>query len=111
MTTGQTIGAQWLPSSVDVPPGSALPAPAPSPAAAAVASVRPVGGASSPEGTVVLPLGISLAQAEQTLILATLAHYGRQKERTAAALGISLKTLYNRLKQYAADDRFDEHRP
>lgn len=113
MTTGQTIGAQWLPSSVDVPPGSTLPAPAPAPApaAAAVASVRPVGGASSPEGTVVLPLGISLAQAEQTLILATLAHYGRQKERTAAALGISLKTLYNRLKQYAADDGFDEHRP
>jgi DNA-binding NtrC family response regulator len=70
-----------------------------------------VGGASSPEGSVVLPLGISLAQAEQTLILATLEHYGRQKERTAAALGISLKTLYNRLKQYAADDRFDEHRP
>ena len=25
------------------------------------------------------------------------------KERTAAALGVSLKTLYNRLKEYAAD--------
>jgi two-component system, NtrC family, response regulator AtoC len=34
------------------------------------------------------------------LILATLAHYGHQKERTAAALGVSLKTLYNRLKEY-----------
>ena len=56
-------------------------------------------------GTVVLPLGISLAEAEHQLILATLEHYGRQKERTAAALGISLKTLYNRLKQYAADDK------
>lgn len=59
----------------------------------------------------VLPLGISLAQAEQTLILATLQHYGRQKERTAAALGISLKTLYNRLKQYAAEDPADGPQP
>jgi DNA-binding NtrC family response regulator len=35
-------------------------------------------------------------------MLATLHHYNQQKERTAATLGISLKTLYNRLKDYAA---------
>ncbi len=34
------------------------------------------------------------------MILATLEHFGHQKERTAAALGVSLKTLYNRLKEY-----------
>jgi two-component system response regulator AtoC len=34
------------------------------------------------------------------VILATLTHYGHHKERTAAALGVSLKTLYNRLKEY-----------
>jgi len=36
-------------------------------------------------------------------MLATLRHYNHQKERTAAALGISLKTLYNRLKEYVAE--------
>jgi len=37
---------------------------------------------------------------ERQMILATLEHFGHQKERTAAALGVSLKTLYNRLKEY-----------
>jgi DNA-binding NtrC family response regulator len=31
-----------------------------------------------------------------------LKHCDGQKEQTAAALGISLKTLYNRLKEYSA---------
>ena len=44
-----------------------------------------------------------MADAECLLILATLQHFNNQKERTAAALGISLKTLYNRLKDYAVD--------
>ncbi len=52
--------------------------------------------------SVTLPIGISLALAERTLVLATLRHFDHQKERTAAALGISLKTLYNRLKEYTA---------
>jgi two-component system, NtrC family, response regulator AtoC len=37
------------------------------------------------------------------LILATLEHFEHQRERTAAALGISLKTLYNRLKEYGSE--------
>jgi len=37
------------------------------------------------------------------LMLATLRHYNHHKERTAAALGVSLKTLYNRLKEYGAE--------
>jgi len=41
---------------------------------------------------------------ERQLTLATLEHFGRHKEKTAATLGISLKTLYNRLKDYASDD-------
>ncbi len=103
MTAGQTIAAQWLPGAADPAGVPATVAPT-----APVERARPAAPeAGHPEGSVVLPLGISLAQAEQTLILATLQHYGRQKERTAAALGISLKTLYNRLKQYAADDKLD----
>jgi DNA-binding NtrC family response regulator len=45
-------------------------------------------------------VGTPLALVERQVILATLEHYGHQKERTAAALGVSLKTLYNRLKEY-----------
>jgi two-component system response regulator AtoC len=44
-----------------------------------------------------------MADAECLLILATLQHFNNQKERTAAVLGISLKTLYNRLKDYSQD--------
>jgi DNA-binding NtrC family response regulator len=51
---------------------------------------------------VALPIGTSMAEAERQLILATLQHFHHHKERTAAVLGISLKTLYNRLKEYTA---------
>jgi two-component system response regulator AtoC len=47
-------------------------------------------------------LGSSIAETEQRLILATLEHLGGDKEKTARTLGISLKTLYNRLNVYAA---------
>lgn len=48
-----------------------------------------------------IEIGMSLAEIERLVTLATLEHYGRHKERTAAALGVSLKTLYNRLKEYS----------
>jgi len=48
-------------------------------------------------------VGTTLAEAERSLIFATLEHFEGHKERTAAALGVSLKTLYNRLKEYGAD--------
>ncbi len=51
--------------------------------------------------SVTLLIGTSMAQAEKMLMLATLRHFNHHKERTAAVLGISLKTLYNRLKEYA----------
>jgi len=53
---------------------------------------------------VTVRVGATLAEVERLLTLATLEHLGRHKEKTAATLGISLKTLYNRLKEYAADD-------
>ena len=46
-----------------------------------------------------IPIGTSLADAERQLILATLKHLNNQRERTAAALGISLKTLHNKLNK------------
>jgi DNA-binding NtrC family response regulator len=49
---------------------------------------------------VLLPLGSKLADAEQQLICATLGHCGGNKTRAAEVLGVSLKTLYNRLNEY-----------
>ncbi len=39
------------------------------------------------------------------LIFATLRQFGGDKTRAAEVLGISLKTLYNRLHAYEKDDR------
>jgi len=49
-------------------------------------------------------VGSTLAEIERQVTLATLEHLGRHKEKTAATLGISLKTLYNRLKEYSSSD-------
>lgn len=48
-------------------------------------------------------VGITVAEAERRLILATLDHFGGRKAEAAGALGISLKTLYNRLRAYEAE--------
>jgi two-component system, NtrC family, response regulator AtoC len=45
-------------------------------------------------------VGQSIADVERQLILATLEENGGNKEKTANILGLSLKTLYNRLRQY-----------
>jgi DNA-binding NtrC family response regulator len=47
-----------------------------------------------------IPFGTSLDEADRRLILATLEYCGGVKTRTAEVLGISLKTLYNRLVDY-----------
>jgi DNA-binding NtrC family response regulator len=49
---------------------------------------------------VTFPLGSRLADAEQRLIFATLGYCGGNKTQTAEVLGVSLKTLYNRLNEY-----------
>jgi len=77
MTAGPEIGDQWLPRD-----------------ALAHSAGRVPGGALRVE------VGTPLAAVERQVILATLEHYGQHKERTAAALGVSLKTLYNRLREY-----------
>ena len=54
--------------------------------------------------SITVSVGTTLAEAERQITLATLEHMGRHKEKTAATLGISLKTLYNRLKEYSTVD-------
>ena len=77
MTAGQEISDQWLPRDAVAAPVSTESA-----------------------GTLEVVVGTSLAAIERQVIMATLEHFGHHKERTAAALGVSLKTLYNRLKEY-----------
>ena len=60
----------------------------------------PHAGAASDGETVKVRVGTPLAAVEREVILATYEQQGRNKEKTAAVLGISLKTLYNRLKEY-----------
>ncbi|MEE9282179.1 MAG: sigma-54 dependent transcriptional regulator [Myxococcota bacterium] len=48
------------------------------------------------------PVGTSLTEAERELILTTVHHYAGDKNEAARVLGISLKTLYNRLHKYGA---------
>ena len=52
-----------------------------------------------------VPLGTSLDDADRSLILATLEYCGGVRKRAADLLGISLKTLYNRLVAYRAQGR------
>ena len=74
---------------------SALPEPA----------ARPLAHGSEP--SLQVRVGSSIAEVERRLILATLDQLSGDKKRAAELLGISLKTLYNRLNVYAAADSRD----
>ena len=56
-----------------------------------------------PVATAAPETGGSLEESERRLIFATLERYGGDKKKAAEILGISLKTLYNRLHLYAGD--------
>jgi DNA-binding NtrC family response regulator len=76
MAQGSTVDAEAVPLS-ETPPSSPL-----------------------TEQIVSMEVGMSIAEMERQLILATLEHYEGNKNRAAQTLGISLKTLYNRLNTY-----------
>lgn len=84
MAQGETIDDQWL--LVDAPRSRGAP-----------------DKEAGTGATITIPIGTSMADAERELILATLSHFDNHKERTAAVLRVSLKTLYNRLKEYSGD--------
>jgi len=60
------------------------------------------GGGGSTSGLDSIEVGLALDEVERRVILATLERYEGDKRRAAETLGISLKTLYNRLNVYAA---------
>jgi len=56
------------------------------------------------EATLVLPIGITAAEAERRLVLKTLQLVGNNKTEAARRLGMDVKTLRSRLKEYAPDE-------
>ena len=62
-----------------------------------------VSGISRDGRQVIIPIGASAAEAEKALILATLRACEGDKPRAAGILGLSLKTLYTRLKNYRVE--------
>ena len=65
------------------------------------AGARPVQQESEPD-VVRLPVGTTVGEAEKALIQLTLQHTRNNKTRAAEILGISLKTLFNKLKEYGS---------
>ena len=59
---------------------------------------QPNGSDTPPAGEVTV--GISLQEMERKLIEATLEHFGGHRARTAEALGIGVRTLTGKLRQY-----------
>ncbi len=85
-----TVQMKYLPAFLQTRTFAAAPAPG-TPAAADRETVR-------------FPIGATVGEAEKELILRTLEHTGNNKTRAAEILGISLKTLHNKLREYNARD-------
>jgi DNA-binding NtrC family response regulator len=75
------------------------------------ATVTPDGGSESggpppqdDQSTIRFPIGTTVEEAEKGLILRTLEHTRNNKTRAAEILGISLKTLHNKLKEYGGKE-------
>jgi two-component system, NtrC family, response regulator AtoC len=62
----------------------------------------PLGIEETPGSTLQIKLGVSIAEVEERLILATLEHCEGDKKKAAQVLGVSVKTLYNRLSAFRA---------
>jgi DNA-binding NtrC family response regulator len=59
--------------------------------------------APAPTSSLMIPVGIPMAEMERRLILATLEQFEGNKLKVADILGISVKTLYNRLREYKTE--------
>jgi DNA-binding NtrC family response regulator len=91
-----TIELKHLPAFLQSRPAAVTPGSAPA-AAPPAAPPRP-----SEEDGVRFSIGTTVEEAEKGLILRTLEHTRNNKTRAAEILGISLKTLHNKLKEYGA---------
>jgi DNA-binding NtrC family response regulator len=55
-----------------------------------------------------LPIGVTMEEAERRIILRTLAAQNNNKTRAAEVLGISLKTLHNKLSRYRQEEESEK---
>jgi len=62
----------------------------------------PVSAVTTEAGELRVPVGYTVEQTERALIELTLEHTKHNKTRAAEILGISQKTLFNKLKEYGA---------
>ena len=112
VSTGPLIGVADLPtegalSSAPPPPASDLGAPyTPNPSEPAPAQQRQPSAADARAPG--LPVGQPLREVERQLILKTLEMAGGNRVRAAEILGISPKTLYNKLGRYHAKSQADK---
>jgi DNA-binding NtrC family response regulator len=81
------LGGDGLLEARHLPPGFGVPVQRPSESA-------------SNENAVSIEVGSTIDEAERRLIIKTLESHGNNKTRAAETLGISLKTLHNKLKEY-----------
>lgn len=99
-TSEAHAGSRDSAASASAAPAAAGARAAPAPAASSSTANAATRGGRMP---LEISVGTSIAEAERMLILATVEHCGGHRERAAAMLGISAKTLYNRLKGYAEE--------
>jgi len=92
-----TIEIRHLPPFLQTRPAAAA---ASAPAVAAAAPAGPA--VAPPDESVRFAIGTTVEEAEKGLILRTLQHTRNNKTRAAEILGISLKTLHNKLKEYGS---------
>jgi two-component system response regulator AtoC len=65
------------------------------------------GGGGGGKGSIVFEAGMTIADAEKELILKTLEYCSQNRTRAADMLGISIRTLRNKLHEYGGTDEVD----
>ena len=95
-----TIDLQHLPAFLQNRTPSAVPQPP-----GAVSAPAPIA-AREGDNAIRFQIGTTVEEAEKGLILRTLEHTRNNKTRAAEILGISLKTLHNKLKEYGSGREF-----
>jgi DNA-binding NtrC family response regulator len=105
-----SIELRHLPSFLQVQTAATPVAASAAQAAAAAPMAAPAAGNGAPNqddaDTIRFQIGTTVEEAEKGLILRTLDHTRNNKTRAAEILGISLKTLHNKLKEYGAGKEF-----
>jgi len=96
LAAGGPIRPDHLPPEIRRTTRPSDPTPAP-----AVSPLRPAGEGAGPSNTVRLEIGVSMEEAEREIIASTLRHTGGNKTRAAKILGISLKTMHNKVKKFS----------